>query len=75
MSCNVLNGSGTNGDKSLAFGGLTHRRPPSPDLYGRGRRGLKSNESSESSSGHGSEYSGEWKSQSRLAEAVGAGLG
>ena len=38
--------------KSLAFGGLTHRRPPSPDLY-RIRKGQRSNESSESGSATG----------------------
>ena len=39
--------------KSLAFGGLTHRRPPSPDLYNRNKKGQRSNESSESGSATG----------------------
>ena len=47
--------------KSLAFGGLTHRRPPSPDLY-KTRKGQRSTDSSEAGSAHGSEYSGLYQS-------------
>ena len=45
--------SGGAGDgKTLAFGGLTHRRPPSPDLY-RVRKGPRSNEGSDAGSATG----------------------
>jgi len=61
VSMNTLHngGSGAAGvdGKSLAFGGLTHRRPPSPDLC-RTRKGQRSAESSESGSAHGGEYAG-----------------
>lgn len=53
---NTLHNGGGDG-KSLAYGGLTHRRPPSPDLY-KTRKGHRSSESSEAGSAHGSEYSG-----------------
>ena len=43
-------GNGGAGDsKNLAFGGLTHRRPPSPDLY-KIRKGPRSNEGSDQGS-------------------------
>ncbi|XP_052763683.1 calmodulin-regulated spectrin-associated protein 1-like isoform X3 [Mya arenaria] len=56
LSMNTLHNGGGDG-KPLAYGGLTHRRPPSPDLY-RTRKGPRSNEGSETGSAHGSEYSG-----------------
>lgn len=58
VSMHTLNQHNGNGDgKNLAYGGLTHRRPPSPDLY-RIRKGQRSAESSETGSAHGSDYSG-----------------
>ncbi|XP_060592189.1 calmodulin-regulated spectrin-associated protein 1-like isoform X2 [Ruditapes philippinarum] len=55
VSCHTLhNGNGES--QNLAYGGLTHRRPPSPDIYR--PRGQRSNESSEAGSAHGGEYSG-----------------
>ena len=53
VSCNMLDQKPPGDGKSLAFGGLTHRRPPSPDLNNRTRKGPRSNESSESGSATG----------------------
>ncbi|KAL4218145.1 hypothetical protein ACF0H5_022881 [Mactra antiquata] len=58
MSLHTLNQHNGSGEgRNLAYGGLTHRRPPSPDLY-RIRKGQRSAESSEAGSAHGSDYSG-----------------
>ncbi|KAL3891227.1 hypothetical protein ACJMK2_003490 [Sinanodonta woodiana] len=60
ISCNVLSTPPGPEDleQGLAFGGLTHRRPPSPDLD-RLRLGNKgSNDSSEAGSTTGSDYTG-----------------
>ncbi|KAK3579812.1 hypothetical protein CHS0354_021003 [Potamilus streckersoni] len=60
ISCNVLSTPPGPEDleQGLAFGGLTHRRPPSPDLD-RLRLGNKgSNDSSEAGSTSGSDYTG-----------------
>ncbi|VDI76016.1 calmodulin-regulated spectrin-associated protein [Mytilus galloprovincialis] len=55
VSCNQLTTSAEG--KSLAFGGMTHRkRPPSPDLHGRGK--MSASGSSEAGSMSGSDYSG-----------------
>ncbi|KAL5013329.1 hypothetical protein ScPMuIL_007599 [Solemya velum] len=56
VSCNTLAHSDADG-RSLMYGGYTHRRPPSPDLLGV-RRGKGSNDSSETGSCTGSDYSG-----------------
>lgn len=58
VSMNTLhhNQVGVDG-KSLAFGGLTHRRPPSPDLY-RTKKVQKNNEGSDAGSAHSGEYAG-----------------
>ncbi|XP_069106488.1 calmodulin-regulated spectrin-associated protein 1-like isoform X2 [Argopecten irradians] len=53
LSCNTLMTSSAEG-KSLAYGGITHRRPASPDLYNRGRRSKANTESSDTGSNTGS---------------------
>ncbi|XP_021371449.1 calmodulin-regulated spectrin-associated protein 1-B-like isoform X2 [Mizuhopecten yessoensis] len=53
LSCNTLMTSSADG-KALAYGGITHRRPPSPDLYNRGRRSKATTESSDTGSNTGS---------------------
>ncbi|XP_060076436.1 calmodulin-regulated spectrin-associated protein 1-like [Ylistrum balloti] len=53
LSCNTLMTSSADG-KSLAYGGITHRRPASPDLYNRGRRSKANTESSDTGSNTGS---------------------
>ncbi|XP_033726512.1 LOW QUALITY PROTEIN: calmodulin-regulated spectrin-associated protein 1-like [Pecten maximus] len=53
VSCNTLMTSSADG-KSLAYGGVTHRRPASPDLYNRGRRSKANTESSDTGSNTGS---------------------